>query len=152
MVIFPTLRNVGLGLAAGLIGTLAMTLGQEAEMALTGRPPSKTPAEGAEKASGIDVSDEAAEQTLSNIVHFGYGTLLGAGLAALDDVPEPARTIAYFVGAQATGMAVLQALDLEGKPSKWDAPSAAIDVGHHLVYAVAAGLAYAGGKRLFAGR
>jgi hypothetical protein len=73
-------------------------------------------------------------------------------LAALEDVPEPARTLAYFVGAQATGMAVLQALDLEGKPTEWDAPSATIDVGHHLVYAVAAGLAYSGGKRLLASR
>jgi len=152
MDISPTLRNVGLGLAAGLIGTLVMTFSQEVEMALTDRPPSKVPAEGAEKATGIDVADEAREQTLSNIVHFGYGTALGATLAALDDVPEPARTIAYFIGAQATGMAVLQALDLEGKPSEWDAPSATIDVGHHLVYAVATGLAYAGGKRLLAGR
>ena len=38
-------------------------------------------------------------------------------------------------------MALLQALDLEGKPTDWDAPSAAVDVGHHLVYALAAGLA-----------
>jgi hypothetical protein len=152
MEISPTLRNVGLGLAAGLIGTLVMTLGQEVEMALTDRPPSKMPAEGAEKAIGIDVSDEGREQTFSSIVHFGYGTVLGAGLAALDDVPEPARTLAYFLGAQAVGMGLLQALDLEGKPTEWDAPSAAIDVGHHLVYAIATGLAYTGGKRLLAGR
>ena len=148
----PALRNIGLGLAAGLVGTLIMTLGQRAEMALTERPPSKAPAEAVETISGIDVPDERNERLLANVVHFGYGTALGAGLAALDEVPEPARTALYFAGAQAVGMALLQLLDLDGKPSEWDAPSAAIDVGHHLVYAVAAGLAYAGGRRLLADR
>jgi len=152
MQISPTLRNVGLGLAAGLIGTLAMTLGQKAEMALTERPPSNEPAQAVEKVGGFSVADEQSEQLLSTGVHFAYGIALGAGLAALDEVAEPARTALYFVATQVTGMAVLQALELDGKPSEWDGPTAAIDVGHHLVYAVVAGLAYTGGKRLLVGR
>ena len=152
MAIPIALQRVGLGLAAGLVGTIVMTLGQKAEMALTDRPPSKEPAEAVEKISGIDVQDDHKEALLSTGVHFAYGIALGAGLAAIDEVPEPARTALYLAGAQATGMALLQALDLDGKPSEWDAKTAAIDVGHHIVYAIAAGLAYDAGKRLIAAR
>jgi len=152
MTISPALRNIALGLAAGLVGTLVMTLGQKVEMALDDRSPSNEPAEAAEKIGGFAVADERSEQLLSSGVHFAYGIGLGVGLAALDEVPEPTRTALYFVATQATGMAVIQVLDLQGKPSDWDAPTAAIDVGHHLVYAIAAGLAYAGGKRLLVER
>jgi hypothetical protein len=148
MTTLSPLHRIGLGLAAGLVGTIVMTLGQKAEMALTDRPPSKVPADAVEKIAGFDVSDGAEEDLLSNGVHFAYGIALGAGFAAIDDVAEPARTALYFVGAQAVGMALLQGLDLDGKPSEWDAPTAAVDVGHHLVYAIAAGLTYAAGKRL----
>jgi len=146
------LQRIGLGLAAGLVGTIAMTLGQKVEMALADRPPSTMPADAVEKIGDFDVADDRQEALLSSGVHFAYGIALGAGFAAIDEVPEPARTALYFVGAQSIGMALLQALDLDGKPSEWDAPTAAVDVGHHVVYAVAAGLAYAGGRRLLARR
>jgi hypothetical protein len=152
MEIAPAFRNIGLGLAAGLVGTLVMTLGQRAEMALTGREGSLAPAKAAEAATGIQIEDEAREQRLSTAVHFGYGTALGVGLAALRDVPEPARTLAYFAAAQGAGMALFEALDLDGKPSEWNARAAAIDVGHHLVYATAAGLAFLAAQRLIADR
>ena len=141
--------RIGLGLAAGLIGTLVMTLGQKAEIALTDRPPSKVPAQAVEKITDTEVA-ESREQQLSTAVHFAYGTALGVGLAAMDEVPEPARTALYFAAAWGAGMALLQGLKLEGRPSEWDLSSAAIDGGHHVVYALAAGLAYDGGRRLFA--
>ncbi|SFS00613.1 hypothetical protein [Sphingomonas jatrophae] len=142
-----TPQKLALGLAAGLVGTVVMTLGQKLEMALTDRPPSTTPAKAVETVTGIEPS-KPDEARLSNATHFAYGTALGAGLAALDRVPEPARTLAFLAMAQGTGAAILQALDLSGKPSEWGVQDAAIDVGHHLVYAVTAGLAYQGGKTL----
>jgi hypothetical protein len=138
----------GIGLAAGLIGTLAMTLSQSAEMALTKRAPSKTPAKAIERLSGAPALGAEREGALSNAGHFAFGTALGLGLVALAPVPEPARGAAFFAGAWGAGTALITGLGLSDPPTKWDADKLAIDLGHHAVYAATAAAAFFGLRRL----
>jgi hypothetical protein len=138
----------GLGLVAGLVGTLAMTLSQKAEMRLTERAPSDTPAKAIETLAATPVHDDRAEQALSSAGHVAFGTGLGLGLAALAKVPEPARGLTFFAGAWATGTTLINALDLSDPPTRWDARALAIDLAHHAVYAAVAAAAFVGLRRL----
>jgi hypothetical protein len=138
----------GIGLVAGLVGTLAMSLSQKAEIALTRRPPSKTPAEAIETLTGTEIEDERAEQQLSTAGHLAFGTGLGLGLAALERVPEPARGLAFFAGAWSAGTALITGLGLSDPPTRWDAKKLATDLGHHAVYAAASAAAFLGLRRL----
>ena len=63
--------------------------------------------------------------------------------ALLDDVPEPARTAAFFGLAYGGGAALLSGLKLAPPPTEQKPAEIATDVGHHLVYALSAGAAYA---------
>lgn len=134
--------RIALGLAAGLAGTLAMTLGQKIEMAFSGRPSSKVPAKAVEKVAGTELAHPRDELRASTLIHFGYGTGLGAVLAAGDALRPPVRTAAFFGFAWSGGAALVSGLGLAKPPYRQDAGSALTDVGHHLVYAVTAGTAY----------
>lgn len=140
--------RIGIGFAAGLVGTLVMTLGQRAEMKLSGRASSPTPAKAVEKVSGVELASDADEQRASWPIHFGYGTLVGGALAGLDDVPEPVRTGTFFALAWRVGASLLSGLKLAPPPSEQKPAALATDLGHHLVYAVSAGTAYAWLSRL----
>ena len=135
--------RIGIGLAAGLVGTIVMTLGQKAEMAVTKRPASKAPAQAVEKVSGVELASEAEEKRASMPIHFAYGTALGGALAGLDGLREPARTGIFFATAWAGGAALLNALGLAKPPDEQEPAKLATDLGHHFVYAVSAGAAYA---------
>lgn len=134
-------EKIGVGIAAGAVGTIVMTLGQKAEMAATGREPSTTPSKAVEEVSGVDLTEQQEERA-STPIHYAYGAALGAGLAALDGVEEPARTMAFFAGAYGGGQLLLTQLDLAKPPHKQEAAELVTELGHHLVYAVSAGLAY----------
>jgi len=138
----------GLGLFAGLIGTLAMTLSQKAEMAITQREASDTPAKAVQTITGVDVPDPKQEQDLSTAAHVAFGTGLGLGLAALAKVPEPARGVAFFAGAWGAGTALITALGLSDPPTRWGGNKLAIDLGHHAVYAATAAAAFVELRRL----
>ena len=135
--------RVALGLVAGLAGTIVMTLGQKIEIALSGRPPSKVPAKAVEEVSGVALATAKDEERASTPVHFGDGTALGATLAAGDRLHPAVRTAAFFGFAWTAGAAITTGLGLSKPPHEQDARSLLTDVGHHIVYAVTAGSAYA---------
>lgn len=134
-------EKAGIGLVAGAVGTIVMTLGQRIEMAASGREPSTTPSKAVEKVSGISLGEEF-EARASTPIHFAYGTALGTAYAALDGVKEPLRSLGFFAGAYGGGQLLLTELGLSKPPSRQEPVELATDVGHHLVYAAATGLAY----------
>ena len=132
-----------IGLAAGLVGTLVMSLGQRAEMGLSGRSSSHTPAKAIEAVSGVDVPD-GYQDRVSLWTHLGYGTALGLGLAALAKVPEPARGTIFGTGAWLGGAGLQTALGVNDPPTRWKRAELAIDLLHHAVYAGAAAATFSG--------
>jgi hypothetical protein len=136
---------VGKGLLAGAAGTAAMTVSSTLEAKIRGREPSKAPARAAAKVLGInEFESSAAESRFSNLVHWGYGTGWGVvrallGLAGLSPGAATAGHLAAVWGNEAV---MLPTLGVAPPFWMWGADEVAIDVFHHVVYAVATGVAY----------
>jgi hypothetical protein len=137
-------KTLGRGLAAGLAGTAAMTVSSTVEAKMRQRGASTTPAKAAEKMLGVEPKSEQAEQRLNNLTHWGYGTGWGVarGVIGAAGLREPWASMAHFGLIWGTALAMLPGMGLTSKPWEWGAEEVGIDAFHHIVYAVAAGLAY----------
>lgn len=136
--------DVGVGLAAGLAGTLAMTASSTAEMRLRRRGASDAPAQAASKVLGVEPAGERGKTLFSTLVHWGYGTGWGAargvlGASGLRGAPAAAAHFAMVWGGE---QVMLPALGVAPPATRWGVTEVAIDLWHHLVYAAATSAAY----------
>jgi hypothetical protein len=85
-----------------------------------------------------------AEQTFSTLVHWSYGTGWGVARSLLGSLGLRATLAApvHFAAMWGGALVALPALDVVPPVRKWGRTELAIDLFHHLVYAVAAGLSY----------
>ena len=136
--------DIGKGLFAGLAGTAAMTVSSTLEMKLSGREASETPAQAAEAVLNVQPEDDGAQAQFSNLVHWGYGTGLGALRGVLDSVglSGPAATAAHFGLVWGSEQVILPALNVSAPVFKYGGKATATDFLHHAVYATATGIAY----------
>lgn len=125
------------GLAAGFVGTCALTVSQRLEMALTGRAPSDLPAQVAEGVLRIKLRGRRRELA-ATAAHWVNNTGSGLGRAALGaagvrGAPALAGTFVLYLGGEAL---LFRALGFE--------PSAlrAVDVVHAAVWASVTNAAY----------
>jgi hypothetical protein len=139
-------KAVGIGLLAGLAGTVAITISQAIEMKITGREPSNTPVDAASKVFHTNIAKEANtdKQTASQGVHWAYGTSWGLaravlGLAGVTGAPA---TLAHFAAIWGAEQVMLPSLKLAPPITEEEPKTIGIDVVHHAVYALAAGLVY----------
>jgi hypothetical protein len=138
-------QDVGRGLVAGFLGTVAITVSSTVEQKLRGRPPSTAPADAAAKVLGIErFEDEGAHQRFSLLVHWGYGTGWGAVRALLGSAGlRPGRaTAAHGAALWGSEQVMLPSLDVAPPITMWRRNDIAIDGFHHLVYVAATGLSY----------
>jgi len=136
---------VGKGVAAGLVGTAAMTLSSTLEAKLRGRAFSTAPAKAATRALGIETFDDgAAYARFSNLVHWSYGTGWGVarGLMRALGISPRLATPAHFVGLWGSALYSLPKYEVAPPVIEWEAKDIAIDVFHHLVYVGTTALAY----------
>lgn len=136
--------SVGKGLAAGVVGTAAMTVSSSLEAKLRGRAPSTAPADAASKVLGVKPEGEQNQARFSTLVHWGYGTGWGVvrGLLAAVGLPSGAATVGHFGAVFGSGLVMLPRLEVAPPVKEWGATEIAIDAFHHGVYAVATGFAY----------
>jgi hypothetical protein len=136
--------DVGIGLAAGLAGTAAITASTMLESKLRGREASQAPAEAAQKVLGVEPTSAKHKARFSNLVHWGYGTGWGAARGLLDaaGLPPIAATAAHAALIWGAEQAMLPTLQVAPPPTEQSATELAVDGAHHLLYAVAAGAAY----------
>src|SRR5919107_2964 len=133
------------GLAAGAVGTAAMTVSSTVEEKLRDRQASATPADAAMKVLGIEsFCGDGAKSRFSNAVHWAYGTSWGVPRALLDAAGlSPAVATAAHGGAVwGSEQVMLPALGVAPPLWDWGAAEVAIDAGHHVVYTLATSLAY----------
>ena len=138
-------RRIARGLVAGAIGTAAMTVSSTLEMRLRGREPSTAPADAAMKLLGIEgFCDDGAKSRFSNAVHWVYGTSWGVPRALLDaaGLGPAAATAAHGGALWGSEQVMLPALGVAPPLWEWGPVEIAIDALHHLVYTVAASVAY----------
>ena len=135
---------IGVGLMAGLAGTLAITISQMIEMKITGREASDTPANAVREVLDIKPVTESKAKEVSNKIHWVYGTSLGLirgalGLAGLRGLSATAIHYAAIWGGE---LLMLPALKVVPPVTKEKPKAIATDGFHHLVYAIAAGVAF----------
>jgi uncharacterized membrane protein len=140
----PALR----GLAAGLVGTAAMTSAQYWLYGLTGGEASEAPAKVGERilgALGVKVKKEQ-RPGLNTAMHVLYGSSWGAPFGVVfgrgERPPGPIQGLVFGANVWAASLAMLPALGLAEAP--WRQPPLAIaqDLGFHLVYGLSTAAAY----------
>lgn len=134
---------LGKGLVAGLVGTAAISVSQAIEMKMTGRPPSSTPRQAAEKVFAITPKDEQAAERVNNLTHYGYGTALGTirGLLAVLGLRGTPANALHIAAAQTLAMVIVPKLGLAPPARQWGGKVIASEIVHHAVYGIAAGCA-----------
>jgi len=136
---------IGKGLAAGAVGTAAMTISSTLEAKLRERESSTAPADAAAKVLGVKPEGEEEQARFSTLVHWGYGTGWGAvrGLLAVLGLRGRAAGLAHFGSIWGSELVMLPKLEVAPPLSEWEAKEIGVDVFHHLVYATATSFAYA---------
>ena len=135
---------IGVGVLAGLAGTVAITISQTIEMALTKRPPSTTPVDAVSKVLDVKAVKKKKKEKVSQEIHWTYGTIWGIprGLITLTGLHGWPATLLHFTAITGTAMTMLPKLNLAPPITEQKPKSIAIDTLHHAVYALATGLAY----------
>jgi len=135
---------IGVGLIAGLAGTIAITICQRVDMKITGRKGSDTPAKAVREALDIKPVSESESKELSTKVHWVYGTLWGAvrGMIHLLGLRGLAASSIHFGGVWVTELVMLPSLRVAPPVTKESAETIAKDAFFHGVYALATGLVF----------
>lgn len=135
---------IGRGLLAGLAGTAAITLSQMIEMKITQREPSFAPADAACKALGIEASQREQRKKLSKEVHWTYGTLWGIprGLLSLACITKLPATAIHLGAIYYTALTIQPDFEVRPPVTEWSKKDILIDVLHHALYAIVAGLVF----------
>ncbi|MBA3743216.1 hypothetical protein [Sporichthya sp.] len=152
MVFATVITAMAKGLLAGVAGTAAMTLSSTVEAKIRGRDPSTAPADAAGKVLGVKPVGAKEQTRFATLVHWGYGTGWGAprGLLAAARLPAPLANAVHLALVWGTETTMLPALEVAPPINEWEYQEIAIDVFHHLVYAMATGRAYAALDRAIA--
>lgn len=134
---------IGKGLIAGLAGTLAMTVSQMIEMKITKRKPSDAPAKAVNKILHVESPDEY-KMEYSNEVHYAYGTSWGVvrGLLSLVGLTGFAATSVHLAAIWGTAITIEPELDIAPPVTQWKPKDIAVDIFHHAVYAIVAGIVF----------
>lgn len=135
---------IGKGLLAGIAATAAMTLSQAIEMKITKREASDAPVKVAEDTAGVAPASPQEKQKLNQEIHWSYGTAWGVarGLIGLTGLKGLPANLLHFGAVWGTALVMLPKHDA-AKPINEQAPKdVAIDVLHHGIYALTAGLVY----------
>ncbi len=135
-----TASAIGRGLLAGFAGTVAMTIAMRLDNLDQGPEDSGIPAEGAAEVLGIDsFEDDRARARTGELVHWGYGTAVGAvrGLLGRTGMGPNLADTAFHGVVWAAEQALLPALDLAPPTPKWSRAGLTADLVHHAVYGLA---------------
>ena len=139
------LGAVGRGMAAGAVGTVAMTVSERLEMAVSGRAGSTVPGEvGAHLVPGKDPGSDSDVEQLNSAVHWAHGITMGALRGVLDvaGVRGPQASLVHFALLWGGDAALYRALGIADVPWRWNSEELATDMLHKGVYAAVTGVAY----------
>lgn len=135
---------LGVGLIAGLAGTVAMTIAQRIEMKLTGRKASDIPVKALRELMDVTPVTEGKNIAVSNKVHFLYGIDIGMirGLISLSGLKGLEAISVHFATIWCAELVVLPLLKVAPPVYKQKPKAILKDALFHLIYAVAAGIVF----------
>lgn len=133
------------GMLAGAVGTIAMTLSERLEMAVTGREASQVPGEvAAHLLPGRHPEAASDVEQLNSPMHWAHGISMGAARGLLDagGMRGPTATAAHFALLWGGDAMLYRALGVADAPWRWSGDELAADLLHKGVYAVVTGAVY----------
>jgi hypothetical protein len=135
-------RAAARGAVAGLVGVLAMTLGEKAEQRLTKRPDSYVPGRALLRLLGRRPPESAHPAVANHAIHWGTGALLGAlrGVWSVVGIRGAQATATHAVVRVAFDQTVENTSGAGAPPSTWPARERVVDYAHKGLYAVTTGL------------
>ena len=131
--------GAGRGMAAGLVGTAAITASMTLEGKLRHKAEPTAAGEAVERILNVKPAGEDERLRLSRLVHWMYGTAWGAirGVLGQARVPDPWATALHYGAVSATAMVMPPAIGVMPPPKELPAREMATSALHHLVYALA---------------
>ena len=138
------MKSLTRGLAAGVVGTTAMTASQALEMRLTGRSGSDVPGQVAEEMTGIHPENPQAKAAMSTGMHWAHG-IAGGGVRALiakTGATGPLAGVLLFAGLWSMDATLYRALKIAGSPWRWSKEDLATDLFHKGLYSAATSAAF----------
>jgi hypothetical protein len=135
---------IGKGLLAGIAATAVMTLSQMIEKEITKRGESEAPLIVAKDTAGAKPATAQDKKQLSQELHWSYGTAWGVarGLIGLTGLKGLPATLLHFGAVWGTAIIMLPKHDAAKPINEQEPKDIAIDVLHHGIYAITAGLVY----------
>ena len=138
-------RATALGMVAGALGTVAMTLTQRLEMSISGRESSTVPGQvGAHLLPGANPAVPGDVARLNGPVHWGHGIAMGALRGVLDvaGLHGSSASAAHFALVWGGDVALYKALGVADVPWRWSGDELASDLLGKGVYAAVTGAVY----------
>lgn len=134
----------GVGLIAGLAGTIVMTACQRLDMKITGRSKNTAPADAVREVLDIKPVTGSESHQLSAWVHWVYGTSLGLvrGLVHLLGIRGLKAGVAHFGVVWGTELIMLPRLRVAPPLSRESPGTIARDALYHDLYTGSAGLVF----------
>jgi hypothetical protein len=129
------------GALAGLAGVVAMTVGEKAEQALSGRPDSYVPARTMLALMGRSASDHDKPTGWNWAMHYGTGAVVGAlrGVWSATGIRGPRASALHTVIRLATDQTLENATGAGAPPATWPVGERVVDYLHKGVYAFVTG-------------
>ena len=134
---------IGLGLVAGLVGTIAMTISETIEMRATKREPSTVPGQVGTKLLGRS-NDPDSPRRLNTPVHWAHGITMGAvrGLLGLTPLGPVLATVVHYALVWGGDVLLYRSLGIAPWPWQWKRQELAADLFHKAIYAVVTGVTF----------
>ncbi len=133
---------LGAGMLAGAAGVVAMTLGEKAEQAVTGRPNSYVPAHTLERLLGLPPRPDSERLWLNWTMHYGQGIVLGVLRAAMArrGLRGPVWSFMFMNARLLNDQTLENATGVGAPPWTWPRDEQVIDLLHKGVYAFVTGM------------
>ena len=145
-------KTILLGLVAGAIGTVLLTVFEKLDMALTHRPPSTVPGQvGVKLLGGNPEVEEGKVTRLNPVVHWSHGIALGAvrGLLGFAGLGFAAATALFYAIVWVGDATLYRTLRVADVPWRWERGELVRDLLGKGVLAVGTSIAYAVLTNLF---
>ena len=135
-------RAALIGAACGLVGVVAMTVGEKAEQAVTKRPNSYVPARTLLTLLGRHPGQGDQPVVWNHVMHWGTGALLGAlrGVWAVTGIRGPLAHLKHSGFRLSFDQTLENATGAGAPPTVWPKREQVVDYGHKAVYALVTGL------------
>ena len=132
----------GAGAVAGLVGVLAMTVGEKLEQTVTHRPSSYVPARALLGLLGRPAPDDEQPPGWNYAMHVGTGVLVGAlrGVWSAVGLRGPRANVAHTSFRLSFDQTIENATGAGAPPHTWPLEEQAVDLLHKSVYSWVTGL------------